>query len=170
MGNRSSINYYSWSNIGKFLYNIAPYYDTTYDTENMLNAMPNGYKELNKEQKITSALLSVGGRPSFSMAQMFITEDGLLIDLEDWKIQGYWYEDFCNMLILFHDMGLRGHIHMTEETDQDFDIRLNDDGVEVEIWEPGEEEYDEETDTHTRVSYSEDMESEIHIIKDGGLR
>ena len=149
MGNRSTINNYSWNNIDKFLKNLTPYYDT----ENMLILLPEGYRELTEEQKLISTLMSVGGRIKFSMPQMYINEDGLLIDLDDWKIHGYWYDDLCNMLTLFHELGLRGHIHMTEECDQDFDIRLNDDGVEVEIWEAGE-----------------DQDSTIHIIKEGGLR
>ena len=55
------------------------------------------------------------------------------LDIDDWKIQGYWYEGLCEWLIEQKEMGLRGHIDLDYESQQGYRISFKDSGVVVSI-------------------------------------
>jgi len=55
------------------------------------------------------------------------------IDWDDWKIQGYWYEPFCNFLTILHKCGMRGEICLTFCDGSPYYIYFGDKGVTAEI-------------------------------------
>jgi len=175
MGNYSYINESDFTNdIDKFLRKLAPYYDRTTthwvaeEKISMLTYLPDKYRDLDDDQKLQSSLLAMG-KIKFAMPELKIENDKLYIDIDSWKIQGYWYKDFNIMIELFWELGLRGYIDMTEETDQDFIIKFKKKGVEVEVFGSAEGSYDEKEDEYTITTPSREMESCSYIMKGGKL-
>jgi hypothetical protein len=74
----------------------------------------------------------------------------LYLNIDGWKIQGYWYDTFCLFLHYLRLCGLKGRIEMNEEHDQDFYINFNDDSIMVEVCEAAE--WDEVTETYIKES------------------
>ena len=165
MGNYSYLNEERWTNYDEFLKNIAPYYNTP----EYIESLPEKYRELSKEQKVIASLVLISNE-KFAKPRLHLKEDRLHLCIDGWKIQGYWYEDFCLMLEKFHELGLRGFIDMTEEQDQDFIIELNDKGIEVEVFEPAEFDYSEDRDEYTITKESKEMASHCFRIQGGKLQ
>lgn len=160
MGNYSYINEQIYTmDVNKFMKKVAPYYSE------VLERIPEQYRQLNK---LDTALASMSDSKCGFLPELSIVHDELHLDMDGWKIQGYWYDDYCKMLELFHSLGLRGHIDMTEETEQDFVITFTDKQVEVEIWGPADQDLDEE-DEWVITTPSRDQESTKGIIKGGNL-
>ncbi len=58
----------------------------------------------------------------------------IYFDINEHKIQGYWYDEFCLFLYILWDCGVRGYIKMNEEQNQDFEIRFENDNIYVDFY------------------------------------
>lgn len=58
-----------------------------------------------------------------------LAECEVFLDINGWKIWGYWYQDFKQLLADIWLQGVRGKINMEEEQGYEFEIYFNEDGV-----------------------------------------
>ena len=160
MGNYSYMNEQIYTNdIDTFLKKVAPYYSDN------LTAIPEQYRNVDE---VDVAMIKIGGINTGFLPNITIENNELILDMDGWKIQGYWYDGFCKMLELFHRLGLRGYMDMTEETEQDFVITFTDKQIEVEIWEPAQQE--ERDGGWITTEHSRDQKSIKTIIKNGEIQ
>jgi hypothetical protein len=82
----------------------------------------------------------------FSEGDSLKITDEIYLDFDHWKIQGYWYTPFCAYLYYLWDAGLRGYIKLCYEGFQDYTIKFEEEGVNVDIYE--EQEWDEEKEIY----------------------
>jgi hypothetical protein len=61
-----------------------------------------------------------------------VENNNVLLDIDYWKIHGYWYKDFCNWMIELQKAKIRGVIYL-DLYGQDYNIYLRDEGVFVAI-------------------------------------
>ena len=166
MGNYSYISDYEFTNnVEEFLKNIAP----IYWINDKLDKFPSDVA-LPKDEELV--LYKIGNTSDSELHLPEIKRDyhtgPIYIDIDGWKVQGYWYEGFCKMLMKFQEAGLRGYLAMDEETDQHFVINFNDDGVTVDIHEEAEKkDYPDRTDFETGEEYEDAISDyyENYIIK-----
>lgn len=79
---------------------------------------------------------------SISIEEPITNNDGsytypIILDLDDFKIIGYWYPEFKTFIQELYDNGLNGHIELTCEG-TDAIIRFDTDVLIVSIRHPGE--------------------------------
>jgi len=172
MGNRSSLlDTTITTDPDKFFRAVAPYYDGL----GQLKYSPEGYRTLNNEQNLQASLISMN-KPETYLCPLKIMNDMIFLDIDEWKIQGYWYKELCNMFEIFQSLGLRGTLELEEEEGQLYFIRFEDTGVTVKIhglpeWEePPMDASDDWWDDREPLVYSKDQPFEIYTIKNGGLR
>ena len=91
-------------------------------------------------------------------------EGDLCLDINDWKIQGYWYESFCKWLCQLQEMGVRGEINLDCEGTQEYKIIFTFDGVFTRIG--PQLEFDEKTDEYQEP---EDNSWITYIVTEKGL-
>lgn len=61
------------------------------------------------------------------------TEGEIWVDWDDWKIQGYWYKEFCEFLNILQKCGLRGQVDLQYSDGTPYTIRFETDGVFADI-------------------------------------
>ena len=151
MGNPSFLSY-SELNVkdwNKFYYHLAV------NAKEVPSFISAEIKDFDKEKAAKLVALKLAGNEESKVPQYYINtikhiqegknynaEGDIFLDLDEWKIQQYWYDEFCQFLWLLQTAGLRGHIEMTYECMQNFNIYFNEDDVEVEIFK--EQQQDEE--------------------------
>lgn len=92
-------------------------------------------------------------------------EGPIWFDWDNWKIQGYWYDDFCDFLDLLWFAGVRGEVHLDFETGQSYIIYFNEDKVIAEIF--GDPEYNEEGDIINEDKLDNSVEFDLSQLNQG---
>lgn len=151
MGNPSYL-YYSNLKVkdwNKFYYHLA------INLEKVPGFVTNKIHAFSKEQTAELVALKIAGNDKPNLISNYQhaigdietggnynAEGNIFIDINKWKVQQYWYDDFCQFLWLLQTAGVRGHMEMCYQSYQNFNIYFKDEDVTVEIFE--EEQYDEE--------------------------
>lgn len=151
MGNRSFVcgQDFTKTNIHEFKKNVLKYILASKHEYENLDEFYKGLTEKEiKQIKREAVALHISDLEVNGLQESVKFEyDEIILDWDDWKIQGYWYDDFCELCFYLWHSGLRGEINLSYQGYQDYIIRFEEDTIYVDFYE--EQDYDEKTETYS---------------------